>query len=283
MITKQQIIEIGEVCCTIGFDEGFFQDEFGLVLSDYRRWGFCKEGKAKIAIVVKEALLPPPPKLSNTIFYQSMDYDSVHATLLFDTERSQGEIGFTINRRDKFTIVRISEIIETFICNSYIFYFFLNGIGTFIHSCGIADGKKGYIFAGQSEAGKSTVAKLSLPRNVLCDEMVLLRKKGNGKKQIFGTPFYGELEGINRAADCKGIYFIEKSDFNEIIPINRMTAVVALMKEGVTGGFMSIDRIQRICPTSKYLLLLTDLLEGIPCYKMRFTKDSFFWEVIDGR
>lgn len=284
MITGQQTIEIGEVRCSIGFEDGFFQNEFKLILADYERWGFCAEGMPEITIVVKEALLPPPPSASNNnIFYQSMDYDSIHATLLFDTKRFQGEIGVTIQKADKFTIVRITEIIETFICNAYIFYFFLNGIGTFIHSCGIADGEKGYIFTGPSEEGKSTIAKLSNPKTVLSDEMVLLRKSNNGRKKVYGTPFNGELEGINRCVDCKGIYFIEKNNTNEIIPISRMSAVVALMREGVTGGFMSIDGIQRICTAPGYLSLLTELLEGVPCYKMRFIRDSSFWEAIDGK
>lgn len=282
-MTGQHTIEIGEVRCSIDFENGFFQDMFNLVLTDYKRWGFYKKGEAKISIVVREGLLPPPPKLSNTIFYQALDYDSIHASLLFDTERLKGQIGFIMKWHDKFTIVRISEIIQTFICNSYIFYFFLNGLGTFIHSCGISDDKGGYIFAGQSEAGKSTIARLSLPRTVLCDELILLRKNRDGKKQIFGTPFGGEFEGINKSTDCKAIYFIEKSNINEITPISRMTAVVTLIKEGITGGFMSTDSIHRICPTSKYLSILTDLLDGIPCYKMKFIKDSSFWELIDGR
>jgi hypothetical protein len=285
MITGQQTIEIGEVLCSIGFEDGFFQDEFKLILADYERWGFCAEGMPEITIVVKEALLPPPPPpaSNNTIFYQSMEYDSIDATLLFDTKRFKGEIGVAIKRGDKFTIVRISELIETFICNAYIFYFFLNGIGTFIHSCGIADGEKGYVFTGPSEEGKSTIAKLSYPKTVLSDKLVLLRKSNNGRKKVYGIPFNGELEGINRGVDCKGIYFIEKNDANEIIPISRMSAVVALMKEGVTGGFMSIDGIQRICTAPGYPLLLTELLEGVPCYKMRFTRDSSFWEAIDGK
>jgi len=237
----------------------------------------------EITIVVKEALLSPPLKSNNTIFYQSMEYDSIDATLLFDTKRFKGEIGVAIKRGDKFTIVRISELIETFICNAYIFYFFLNGIGTFIHSCGIADGEKGYVFTGPSEEGKSTIAKLSYPKTVLSDELVLLRKSNNGRKKVYGTPFNGKLEGINRGVDCKGIYFIEKNNTNEIIPISRMSAVVALMKEGVTGGFMSIDGIQRICTAPGYLSLLTELLEGVPRYKMRFTRDSSFWEAIDGK
>lgn len=48
MIKGQQIIEIGGVRCSIGFEDGFFQKEFALVLSDYRRCGFCSEGESDI-------------------------------------------------------------------------------------------------------------------------------------------------------------------------------------------------------------------------------------------
>lgn len=281
MITGQQTIEIGEVCCSIGFENGFLQKEFDSIMSCYRRWGFCAEGMPEITIVVKEALLSPPLKSNNTIFYQSMDYDSIHATLLFDTKRFQGEIGFTIQKADKFTIVRITELIETFICNAYIFYFGLKKMGTFIHSCGIADGENGYIFAGPSGYGKSTIANLSHPRTILCDEIILLKSNGNGKKQMFGSPFIGESESINKGFICKGIYFIERGSTNEIIPISRMTSAITLLKEGIMGNFMSIEEINNIFSHSNYLSLLIDLLEGVPCYRLKFKKDNTFWRHIN--
>jgi len=45
MVTGQQIIEIGRVRCSIDFEDGFFEKEFGAVLGDYRRWGFCTRGE----------------------------------------------------------------------------------------------------------------------------------------------------------------------------------------------------------------------------------------------
>jgi hypothetical protein len=283
MITGQQTIEIGEVGCSIGFTDGFFEDEFGLILYDYRQRGFCTGKSSDIVVVVKEHAFPQPVHLNEKIFYHSLEYDSVCATMLFDTEKFEGKIGIMIRKPDRFTIVRIAELLETFICNAYIFYFFVKGIGTFIHSCGIAVGEKGYIFAGPSEHGKSTIAKLSLPRTVLCDEIVLLRKMESGKRHVFGTPFSGEIESTNKSADCEGIYFIEKGDVTEITSISRMAAVIDLMREGVIGRFMSIDAIMRICPIPKYLALLTEILEDIPCYRMKFLKNDSFWEVINGK
>lgn len=280
MITKQQIIEIGEVRCSIGFENGFFQNEFDLLMNDYRRWGFCSEEKPDIHITVKNNLILQPSK-NNHIFYHSMEYDSVYATMIFDTDKFEGEIGFIIKQNEKMTIIRIIELIETFICNAYIFYFGLKKMGTFIHSCGIAEGENGYIFAGPSGYGKSTIANLSHPRTILCDEIILLKSNGNGKKQMFGSPFIGESESINKGFICKGIYFIEQGSTNEIIPISRMTSAITLLKEGIMGNFMSIEGINNIFSHSNYLSLLIDLLEGVPCYRLKFKKDNTFWKHIN--
>jgi hypothetical protein len=282
MIERQLTIEIGEVCCSMDFESRFFRDEFEVILADYRRWGFCPEGVPSIRIAVKEGLVPSTKNFTGKLFYHSLEYDTVYATMVLDSERFEGEIGFSVRELDKFTPVRIIELIETFISNSYILYFGLNGLGTFIHACGIADGEKGYIFAGPSGHGKSTIAKLSRPRTILCDEMVLLKRDENKKKWLFGTPFVGDSESVNKGVQCKGIYFIGKNDFNEVTPISRMAAVIELMKEGVMGNFLSLEGIQRIYPHSKFLTLFFDLLEGLPFYRLRFTKDNSFWEMIDG-
>ena len=281
MIIKQHKIEIGEVCCELFFEDGFFEKEFSLVLSDYRRWGFYSKGNPEISIVVKNGLLPSPSVQQNHIFYHCFDYNSVQATLYFDTKTFKGEIGINIIKKEKLTPVRIIEIIETFICNAYLFYFFLHNNGTFIHSCGITDGKNGYIFAGPRREGKSTIAKLSYPRTILCDELVLLKKMKDGKRLVFGTPFFGDTASINKGADCKGIYFISKSNVNIITPVSKMTGALELIKEGVIGAFISINDIQRIYPVMNFFNLLLDLLDSVPCYKMEFKKDNTFWKIIN--
>ncbi|MBK7188683.1 MAG: hypothetical protein IPH86_08440 [bacterium] len=54
----------------------------------------------------------------------------------------------------------------------------------------IADGQ-GFLFVGPSEAGKSTVAKLSSQLHVLGDEMNLLAPRAGGGWDLIGTPFNG--------------------------------------------------------------------------------------------
>jgi hypothetical protein len=282
MITGQYGISIGDVGCSIQFEDNFFQDTFGLYLSDYREWGFCKDNLPRITITVKEGAVPQPTELNGHIFYHSMEYDTVAATMLFDTATFKGELGFSILRGSDLTIVRITELIESFVCNAYIFYFSLNMMGTFIHASGIDDGNQGYIFTGPSGYGKSTIAKLSFPRTILCDEMILLKKDKVGGTRVFGTPFVGESQGVNHSVRCKGIYFIEQSGENALIPISRMSGAVTLMKEGIMGNFLSLKRVHNILTYSKYFSLLLDVLEGIPCYSLRFKKDNSFWRLING-
>jgi hypothetical protein len=283
MIKYQENIEIGGVCCSIGFLDGFFEQEFSAILLDYKRWGFISEGNPEMCIIVKEGGIEAPHSLKEYEFYHQIDYDSVYATLAFDTRSFEGEIGFSIKRNDRFTPVRIIEMIETFIFNAYLFYFLLMDMGTFIHSCGIAEGMDGYIFAGPGGGGKSTVGKLSFPRTVICDDLVLLRKNKNGKRRMFGTPFFGDLQCVNKSLNCRALYFIEKSSSNAIIPISRMNAAVELMKEGVIGGFVSIPGIQDILSRSKMFYSIVDLLDGVPCFRIEFKKDNSFWELINGQ
>ncbi|NOZ69346.1 MAG: hypothetical protein GXP46_08925 [Deferribacteres bacterium] len=283
MAAGQHTIEIGNVLCSIAFEKGFFRNEFGAVLSGYERQGFCTEGKPDISITVKNTSAEAARTSGRNIFRHSLRYDSICATLTFDTREFRGEIAFSIEDLRGDIPLRGIELIETFICNAYLFYFLLNGRGTFIHSSGVSDGENGYIFSGSAGNGKSTIARLSRPRTVLCDEIVLLQRNEHGEKMVFGTPFAGEAGGVNRGVPCRGIYFIEKSGFNEISRVSRMYGVTELMKEGINGGFIALADIQRIYPYARFLALVSELLKGVPCYRMKFRKDRSFWEVIHGQ
>lgn len=282
MITGQNNITVGDVGCMVQFEDNFFQDTFDLYLSEYREGGFCRDVSPQIVITVKEGVVPRPIPMNRHFFYHALQYDTVSATMFLDSVTFRGEIGFSVARGDSLTIVRITELIESFMCNAYIFYFALHGIGTFIHACGVDDGNKGYIFAGPSGYGKSTIGKLSLPRTILCDEMVLLKKDDGPGKTVFGTPYVGESKGLNRGVRCRGIYFIEQSIENALLPIRRMSAAINLIKEGIMGNFLSLEGVRNVVSYGTFLPLVLDLLAGIPCYRLRFKKDNSFWRLING-
>ncbi len=59
-----------------------------------------------------------------------------------------------------------------------------------IHSSAVIVDGRGFLFVGPSEAGKSTVARLSAAHHVLGDEMNLVRSSGAGLTLV-GTIFNG--------------------------------------------------------------------------------------------
>lgn len=282
MITGRNTIAIGGVGCLLKFENHFFQETFDLYLSEYRKGGFCAGESPRITITVKQGCIPQPSSPNGQCFYHALTYDSVFATMLLDPVTFSGEIGFSIIQSDFMTVVRITELIESFVCTAYIFYFSLNRAGIFMHACGIAHGNRGYIFAGPSGYGKSTIAKLSRPRTILGDEMVLLKKEGFGEKKVYGTPYTGESGAENRGVRCTAIYFIEQSAEHVLHPLKRMSGAIALLKEGIMGNFLSMKSVHNILSYDAYLSVVLEMLEGIPCYQLRFRKDNSFWRLING-
>jgi len=92
--------------------------------------------------------------------------------------------------------------------------------GCYLHSCGVIFEGKGLLFAGHSEAGKSTTATMLKGKaEVLCDDRIIVRKNENGFK-IYGTWSHGDVPDISaNSAPLEAILFLEKSGENKIIPI----------------------------------------------------------------
>src|SRR3989449_11671129 len=71
------------------------------------------------------------------------------------------------------------------------------GRGVEVHACGVvAPNGQGYLFVGQSGAGKTTMARLWQKAQaggirILSDDRIILRKS-NGTVWMYGTPWHGE-------------------------------------------------------------------------------------------
>jgi hypothetical protein len=86
------------------------------------------------------------------------------------------------------------------------------GRGAEVHACGIIDANgDGYLFAGQSGAGKTTMARLwekECGVTVLSDDRIVLRQEAK-KVWMYGTPWHGESELASASrAPLKHILFI---------------------------------------------------------------------------
>jgi hypothetical protein len=137
----------------------------------------------------------------------------------------------------------------------YFFYPFLEvltinllaeGKGALLHACCIDDNGEGYLFLGQSGAGKSTMANLWNEESgitVLSDDRVLLSMTEQGLT-AYGTPWHGtEKYAVNARVPVSKIFFISHADKNSVLPVNGITAVSELVRNAFLP-FWDRDRME---------------------------------------
>ena len=106
------------------------------------------------------------------------------------------------------------------------------GRGVEVHACGVVDRDgTGYLFAGHSGAGKTTMAWQWCEEagvTVLSDDRIVLRKIGN-QIWMYGTPWHGDAELASRGcAPLTRGFFLRHASRHEIIPVNGAQAVAKL-------------------------------------------------------
>ena len=147
------------------------------------------------------------------------------------------------------------------------------GRGIEIHACGLADADgNGYLFPGQSGAGKSTTARLWAQEEagagvrVLSDERVILRLK-DGRIWMYGTPWHGDA-GLARpdSAPLTRIFFLARGAKNELARLHRAESAARLF----ACSFPPFHSEDGISFTLKFLDDLTGL---VPCDELRFVPD----------
>jgi hypothetical protein len=100
------------------------------------------------------------------------------------------------------------------------------GLGIMLHACGVALDGKGYVFAGPSDAGKTTLSRLWAEfsgAKVLGDECLIVREHG-GQFWVYGTPWVGEAGLYSpQGVPIAGLFFIHHADDNQLIatPLGR--------------------------------------------------------------
>lgn len=149
--------------------------------------------------------------------------------------------------------------------------------GLLVHASGLVRNGNGFLFAGRSGAGKSTVARLSSGDClVLSDDLTLASPPGAGGT-IFGTPFFGDFgaAGSNVGAPLKGICFLRQAPFARATRLSPAAAVQRLLPSVVSFS-RSREAMAAVLGAAQ------DLCTRVPCYDLDFTQDVSFWRHIDG-
>jgi len=158
--------------------------------------------------------------------------------------------------------------------NLYSSYIVQQNWGLLIHSSCVINNGMAYIFSGHSGAGKSTVARLSSPRELLADEATIVKITSNDVV-IFDSPFRSELNGKCFPSPYKleSINLLNQSLSNSRERLTRGNSLLHLMDKVFYWTESSTE-------TRKIFKLLHLLVNQVPVYNLYFQKNNTFWEMI---
>ena len=145
-----------------------------------------------------------------------------------------------------------------------------HGRGVEVHGSGIvsADGV-GTLFAGQSGAGKTTMAKLWLSEpdiTILSDERVVLRQEG-GEIWMYGTPWHGDGRIANQGRARLGrVFFLRHAEQNGLAAVSPTVSVARLF----ACGFAPFHRPQGLDYTLQFL---EQVAQRCDCRELGFRPD----------
>ena len=148
------------------------------------------------------------------------------------------------------------------------------GRGVEMHACGVVDSSgQGYLFAGQSGAGKTTMARFWQKAGgvggimVLSDDRIVLRYQA-GRFWMYGTPWHGEAELSSPGrAPLNGIYLLRHGPSNKLVPLRRSASVAKLVA-------CSFPLFYHSAGLDFTLGFLDQLVQTVPCYELSFTPDE---------
>lgn len=143
--------------------------------------------------------------------------------------------------------------------------------GIELHSCGVAvDGDRGFVFAGQSGDGKTTMARLWAEvdgARVLSDDRVILRYEG-GTYWAYGTPWHGEATyAENARVPLSALFILGRSPSNRFVPLSPAEAVALLFARAIVP-FREPEAIESV------LAFLSDLVTRVPCQGLDFVPSA---------
>jgi hypothetical protein len=150
--------------------------------------------------------------------------------------------------------------------------------GIMLHACGIDDGGQGIVFAGPSDAGKTTLARLwnRVPGvKVLGDETLVVREVG-GEYRVYGTPWPGEA-GLAHpgGVPLHRVFFVQHADRNGVRGLGQSLKVRKLLAQTVLLPYdrEGSERIIDFC---------ISLAEAVPGGDLGFVPDNSIADFVRG-
>ena len=142
------------------------------------------------------------------------------------------------------------------------------GRGLMVHACGVEHEGKGYLFAGNSGHGKSTMAELWKDEaRILTDERLILQMR-NDEIWMYGTPWRGDFPAASPiGVRLDRVFFLQTGQSNSSSPATGTEASALLLGRSFppfwdrAGMVFTLDLIARIASQT-------------PCSRLAFIPDE---------
>ena len=147
-----------------------------------------------------------------------------------------------------------------------------------MHGAGIEGNEGGYLFLGESGAGKTTVAGFADKRQVLSDDAPIIGYETD-LFYMYPSPF-GQINLFamkdeahhEKKVQLNNLFFLKKNEVQSIILKERRYAFAEILKKHIHGiEFMDKDS------RGAAFNFFHDLCECIPMYDLNFQKNNQFW------
>jgi hypothetical protein len=138
-----------------------------------------------------------------------------------------------------------------------------------LHSAAVILNGRGLLFAGQSDAGKSTTMRMLKGRaEILCDDRNIVRRWNDGWR-VHGTWSHGDVPDVSSAsAPLQAILFPQKDLRNEIVPLTDRKEIWKRLLEALVKSVVTAEWWQ------KEITALEQIVDEVPCYAMHFDKSG---------
>lgn len=146
--------------------------------------------------------------------------------------------------------------------------------GLMVHASGVDDHGHGYLFAGHSGQGKSTLSSLWEGHGrVLNDDRVIIRRLEDGY-YIYPTPWHGTYPNVSvRGVALEKVLLVSHGSENSV---RRKTGAEALC--GLLAR--SFPPLWEADGMASSINLLNHLIQEIPCYEMAFFPDAAIIDLV---
>jgi len=273
---KELLVEIADVCALIKSNRLDLIDLF-----EKRYYDFLSKKNPDMVVKVR---------IGDRIMPKNSGYDLTEGKdltreAIFSFIEGEKELIIDLEKKYGIILLKNDELEANFIISDaflricFAILISAESNGVLLHASTLLRKAKGYVFMGNCNSGKTTVARLSTDSVVLNDETAVIRKVHNSYL-TFGSPFWGELsEKSNSCGEIEGIFLLKPDTEVYCRRLKTTEAVVKLVSQVILSATPLLFRLTGM--PQRILDICTDMACKIPCYELHFLPNNSFWRCID--